>query len=346
MRLCIVGSILLLGITACAGSRIAVKQSSDPYRLLQRFSLGGTGGWDLLALDPERRRVFISRSDRVMVMDADTGKMLGEIPATQGVHGIALASDLKRGYTSNGRSGTVTVFDLDSLAVLDEIPVTGKNPDVILYDMASHHVFSFNPGSTNATVIDAATLKVVATLALPGQPELAVSDGHGRVYVNLEDKGQIAVIDSRINQVLTTWSLAPCEAPTGLALDADHGRLFSVCANRKMMVLDAQSGRQIAELPIGDGPDGAEFDPATQLAFSSNRDGTLTIVHEDDPNHFTVIDTIPTQKSARTMVLDPVSHRIYLPAAEFGPRPEPTAEQLQPRPPVLPGTFSILVVGQ
>ena len=346
MRTHILSLALLFGIAACADNNSAVRQPTPSYHLLQRFGLGGVDRWDLLAVDAQARRVFISRSDHVAVMDADSGKVLGEVPGTNGVHGIAVAPELKRGYTSNGRANSVTVFDLDSLKVLDEIKVMGENPDVILYDPASKQVFTFNGRSANATVIDAASLKVVATITLPGKPEIAVSDGRGRIYVNIEDKSELAVIDPMAARVLASWTLAPCEEPSGLALDVDHQRLFSVCSNHKMMVLDAQSGRYVAELPIGEGPDGAAFDPATGNAFSSNGDGTLTVVHEDDPDHFSIVANVPTQKSARTMALDSSTHHLYLPAAELGPRPQPTAEQPHPRPPILPDTFSILVVGQ
>ena len=346
MRIIKLSAVLIMGaaISACAIS--VPKQTDAAYHLLERYKLGGTGGWDWLTVDAEGRRVFISRSDHVTVIDADSGKLLGEISGTNGVHGIALAPELKRGYTSNGRAGTVTVFDLDSLKVLDEIKVTGDNPDAILFDPASKRVFTFNGRSANATVIDAISLKVVTTIALPGRPEFAVSDGLGRVYVNIEDKSELTVIDPKAAQVVASWSLAPCEEPSGLALDAAHQRLFSVCANHKMMVLDAQSGRHVAELLIGEGPDAAAFDPVTNLAFSSNGEGTVTVVHEDDADHFSVVGNVPTQKNAKTMALDSSTHRLYLSVAELGPRPEPTAEQPHPRPIIVPDTFSILVVGQ
>jgi DNA-binding beta-propeller fold protein YncE len=343
MRILILALPLLCAVAACAPTQSSVRPDR-PYHVVQRFNPGEAGGWDLLAVDAHR--LFISRTDRVMVIDTDSGKLLGEIPAAGGVHGIALVPEAKRGFTTNGHANTVTVFDLDTLAVTGEIKVTGDNPDAILYDPASKRVFAFNGHSANASAIDPASLQVVATIALPGKPELAASDGRGRMYVNLEDRNEIAVLDALAGTVLGTWSLAPCEEPTGLALDAQNGRLFAVCSNHEMMVVDAQSGRHVAEVPIGDGPDGAAFDPGTGLAFSSNGgDGTLTVVHEDDAEHFSVIGSVATQKSARTLALDPSSHRVFLAAAEMGERPEPTPDQPHPRAPMTPGTFSILVVG-
>ncbi|MGH8460819.1 MAG: YncE family protein [Stenotrophobium sp.] len=346
MRTGVLSFVLMLGVCTSAVAGPAGKPADHAYRIVDRYRLGGTEGWDYLAVDAQRQRLFISRSDHVAVIDANSGKLIGEIPGTLGVHGIALAPDLKRGYTSNGRAGTVTAFDLDTLKVLDQVKVTGANPDAIVYDPATKRVFTFNGNSDNATAIDAASLKVVGTIALPGKPEFAVSDGHGRVYVNIEDKSELAVINPASAQVVTTWPLAPCEEPSGLAMDIAHQRLFSVCANHRMMVLDAQSGHRVAEMPIGEHPDAAAFDPASQLAFSSNGEGTLTIVHEDDADHFSVVANVPTRKSARTMALDTATHRIYLSSAETGPRPKPTAEQPHPRPVIAPDTFEILVLGQ
>ena len=222
--------------------------------------------------------------------------------------------------------------------------MTGANPDAIVYDPFTRAVFTFNGRGNNATVIDAATLKIVATLPLGGTPEFAASDGGGKIFVDIEDTGEIVTIDAKALKVLTRWSLAPCAEPSGLAMDVAHARLFSVCNNKKLMVTDAHSGRRVAELPIGEGPDAAAFDPARGLVFSSNREGSLTVIHEDDPDHYRVIATVPTRKSARTMALDPATHRIYLAAAEFGPAPAPTASTPRPRPAMLPDSFVILVV--
>lgn len=315
--------------------------------VIKHYQLGGAGGWDYLAMDAASRHLYISRADRVLVMDADSGHLLGTIPGTDGVHGIALAPALHRGYTSNGKADSVTVFDLATLKVEGTIKVTGNNPDAIVFDPASQRVFTFNGHSNNATAIDAASGKVVATIALPGKPEFAVSDGAGHVYANIEDKGELVEIDSRKGSVLATWSLAPGESPSGLAMDVKHRRLFSVCDNGQMIVLDADSGKRMASVPIGDGPDAVAFDVARGLVYSSNGEsGTLTVVHQDDADHYSVLANVPTQKSARTLALDTVSGNVYLAAAQFGPRPPVSAAQPHPRAPVLDGSFTILVVGK
>ncbi len=314
------------------------------FRVLRQLALGGDGGWDYLAIDPATRRLFVSRGTRVAVVDADTGAAVGDLADTPGVHGIALAPDLGRGFASNGRAGTVTLFDLRSLAVLGQVE-TGANPDAILYDAATRRVFTFNGGSRDATVIDAASGAVVATIPLQAKPEFAVADELGRVYVNLEDTSEIAVIDARRAVVERRWPLAPCQEPTGLALDVTHRRLFAGCGNRTMAVVDADQGDVVATLPIGAGVDGVAFDAERQLAFASNGDGTLTVVHEDSPERYRVVQNVPTQRGARTIVLDPRTHALYLPTAQLGPAPPPTPERPRPRPAILPGTFVVLVVG-
>ena len=311
----------------------------------ERWALGGQGGWDLLACDGATHRLFITRSDRVDVIDADTGTPIGTIAHTDGVHGVALASDLGRGYTSNGRANSITIFDMKTLEPLQEIKVDGQNPDAILYDPATKRVFTFNGRSSNASAFDARTGKAAGTIALGGKPELAVADARGHIFVNIEDKAELAAIDSRSLRVTAHWPLAGCEEPTGLALDARRGRAFSVCQNQKMVVTDTGDGHQVASVPIGKGPDGAAFDAVRSLVYSSNGDGTLTVVHEDDPRHFSVVENVTTQKSARTLALDEKTHRIFLAAAEFGPVPAPTPEQPHPRPPMTPDSFAMLVVG-
>ena len=327
---------------ACASSN-----PPDPpsYRLLHKIPIGGEGGWDYLTLDGPARRLYVSRGTRVVVLDADTEKPVGEIPGTQGVHGVAIAPESRRGFTSNGRSSTVTVFDTATLAVLSEVKATGENPDAILYDPASRRVFTFNGRGRNATALDASTGAVAGTIPLGGKPEAGVADGKGRVFVNVEDTNEIAVLDSRGLRVERRWPIAGCNEPTGLALDPATRRLFSVCHNKTMVVLDADSGRAVATLPIGEGVDAAAFDPATSLAFASNGDGTLTVVREDGPESFRVVENVPTQRGARTMALDEKTHRVFLATAEFGPPPPPTAEQPRPRPPVVPGSFTLLVLG-
>ena len=319
--------------------------AADPsYAVVARWKLGGAGGWDYLTIDSARGRLFVTRGDRVEVLDAATGKVLGVVPGTQGVHGVALAPDLKRGYTSNGRGNSVTEFDYDSLAVLRELPISGQNPDAIVYDVGTHRVVTFNGRSKDATVIDATTFKVVATLPMPDKPEFAASDGAGHLYVNIESEaGQILAIDAAKPSITATWPLPGCASPSGIALDSDKKRLFSVCDGKVMVVTDAADGRQLARVAIGSGPDAAEFDAARGLAFSSNGEGSLTIVRADSRTHYEVAQTLHTQRGARTMALDPATRRIYLATAEFGPAPAATPEQPHPRPAMIPDSFTILV---
>ncbi len=322
----------------------AAASAAPNWHVSQRWQIGGEGGWDYLAYDAGR--VYVSRSDRVVVLDANSGKQLGEVDGLSGVHGIALADDLHRGFISNGRANTVTVFDPASLKTLQTIAVNGENPDAILYDPFSKRVFTFNGHSHDASVIDAASGKLLAKIALPGKPEFAVSDARGHVYDNIEDKGELVEIDPQAMKVTATWQLKNCEEPSGLAIDIAHHRLFSVCQNKAMAVTDADSGKAVASVPIGDGPDAAAFDPQRQLAFSSNGEsGTLTVVHEDGADRFTVVQNVPTQKSARTMALQPGGD-VFLSAAQFGPKPAPSADNPHVRPPLVPGSFTILVVGE
>jgi YVTN family beta-propeller protein len=313
------------------------------YQVTNRFAAGGEGGWDMLSFDPEGGRLFIPRGTHVMVLDAATGKSLGDIPDTPGVHGVAFATDLGVGVTSNGKAGSLTLFDLKSLRKTGEVKA-GSKPDAILYDPSSHLVFAFNGKSQDTTVIDPAKAAAVATIPMGGAPEFAVTDLRGHVFVNLEDKNQIAKIDVQSRTVLARWSLTGCDGPTGLAIDRKNARLFSVCANQVMTVLDAASGALVATLPIGQHPDAAAFDPELGLVFSSNGDGTLTVVQQDSPNHYRVVQNVPTAYGARTMALDPKSHTLYLVTARFGPLPAPTGEQPRPRPAIIPGSFEVLVV--
>ncbi len=311
---------------------------------MQRFAIGESGGWDYLAFDAATQRLFIPRGDRVLVMDAGSGQLRGAIPGTDGVHGVIFAPALNKGFTSDGKSNTVTVFALDSLRVRGKIPLDGRKPDALLYDPASRQVFVFNGASNNVGVIDPVAERQIATIALDGNPEFAVADGAGRIYVNIENHGTLTAIDSMRLQPLANWSLGDCEDPTGLALDAANHLTFSTCQNQKMVVLDVTSGRIVAELPIGNGPDAAAFDAGRGLIYSSNGDGTLSVYHEDDASHFRLLHTIDTQRSARTMALDTAGRRVFLAAAEFGSRPKPSPEEPRPRPPMAPGSFTILVV--
>jgi DNA-binding beta-propeller fold protein YncE len=313
--------------------------------VLRHFALGGAGGWDDLSVDSAAHRLYLSRSDRVIVVDTTSGKTVGEIPNTNGVHGIALVPALHAAFSSNGKSDSLTAFDTTTLKPIAEVKVKGNNPDAILYDAASQRVIAFNGRSANASVVDPATRTEVGTIALDGKPEFARADGNGHVFVNIEDKGELSEIDPKSAKVLATWSLTGCEEPSGLALDLAHHRAFSVCQNGKMVVTDTVSGKHVADIAIGAGPDGAAFDAARALVFSPNgRDGTLTIVHEDDADHYSVVATVPTQKSARTIVLDEAAHRLYLPAAEFDPLPANAPPHT--RPPMKPDTFVVLEVGE
>jgi DNA-binding beta-propeller fold protein YncE/cytochrome c5 len=311
----------------------------------QKYVLGGEGGWDYLTFDPAGKRLFISRGTHVMVVDPYKGSVVGDIPDTTGVHGIALAQDLGKGFTSNGRENTVTVFDLKTLKETAKIKIEGENPDAILYDAATKRVFTFNGRSKNATVIDAEKGTIVANIPLDGKPEFGVADGKGMVYVNIEDKSEQTSIDAKKAAVVKTWPLAPCEEPSGLAMDQKHRRLFAGCGNKMMAIVDADSGKVIATPAIGEGVDANAFDADKELAFSSNgRDGNLTVVHEDSPNKFSVVENAPTQKFARTMALDTTNHDVYLVTAEIEEAP-PAKEGERPRRSMKPGTFTLLVVG-
>ena len=335
----------ILAASILAFGAAARAQSDSGYSVTKRVKVGGDGGWDYLLVDPDARRLYVTHGTRVQVFDADSLEPAGEIPNTSGVHGVALAPEFGRGFTSNGRSSSITIFDLRTLRTIDEVKISGQNPDAILYDPASRHVFTFNGRSADATVLDPSSGKTLDTIALGGKPEFATSDREGRVYVNIEDKSEVVVLDSRKPAVEKRWPLAPCEEPSGMAIDRAHRRLFVGCANRMMAVLDAASGKMIATVPIGAGVDANAFDPGTGLAFSSNGEGTLTVVREDPPGKFAA-QSVPTQRGARTMALDEKTHRIFLITADYGPAPAPTADQPHPRPAILPGTFTILVVGR
>ncbi len=310
------------------------------YHVITRFQLGGEGGWDYLTVDSEAGRLYISRSTHVMVVDLETGKPAGDIPDTPGVHGIALAPELNRGFTSNGRADTSTIFDLKTLKVIGQVK-TGANPDAIVYDPFSGLVFTFNGRSQDATLFNAATGEVVKTLALGGKPEFAAADGKGKVYVNIENTSEAAEIDSQKLLVTKRFSLKPGDEPTGMAIDQKRHRVFSGCHNKLMTVLDVESGKVAAMVPIGERVDGNGFDRELGLAFSSNGDGTLTVVRESSPGKFEVAETVTTQAGARTMAIDPKTHNIYLPTAEFAPTTDPKA-----RPKIVEGSFVVLVVGR
>ena len=315
------------------------------YHLVKTYKLGGEGGWDYLSLDSASRRLYISRGTHVLVIDADSGDPVGEIPDTGGVHGIALASELSRGFTSNGREGTVTVFDLNTLKPISKVNA-GENPDAIVYDQVTKRVFTFNGRSHDSTAIDAAKGTALGTIKLDGKPEFAVSDESGQLFVNIEDKSELVAINPAKLEVKSTWPLAPCESPTGLSMDRKHRRLFVRCANKMMAIVDADSGKVITTLPIGRGVDATKFDAETGLAFASCGEGVLTVIREDSPDKFGVLENVPTQAGARTMAVDRKTHNVVLVTAELGPAPPPTPDQPRPRPAILPGTFVVLVFGK
>ena len=318
--------------------------SAQHYKVANKFQVPGEGGWDYLISEPETGRLFISHGTVVNVVDEKTGQLLGTIPDTKGVHGIALATDLGKGFISNGRDTSVTIFDLKTLATITKVHITGINPDAILYDPFSHKVFAFNGRTKNATVIDAKNNTVVATIPLDGKPEFAASNEKGKVFVNIEDKNKISVINSTSLQVETNWSISPGEEASGLAIDLKNNRLFAVCDNKLMMIMDAENGKVVGKVAIGEGPDAAGFDPELKRAYSSNGEGTITVVQENGPNDFKVLETVTTQKGARTMALDTKTHHLYLSAAEYGDKPEATKENPHPRPAIKPGSFIILDV--
>jgi len=316
------------------------------YKVLRKIKVEGEGGWDYLAVDTIYNRLFISHATVVNVVDIESGKLLQTIPNTKGVHGIALAYNLNKGFISNGKDTSVTIFDLKSLKITGIIKVTGNNPDAILYDPFTKKVFTFNGRSSNATVIDALSEKVIETIPLDGKPEFSVSDSKGKVYVNIEDKSELCEINPVTMKVERCWSLDPGEEPSGLALDLKNKKLFSVCDNNKMVVSDIATGKVIASVPIGENVDGAAFDVSTGLIFSSNGDGTLTIIKQESPEKYSVLENVHTQKGARTITLNPKNHHVYLPTAEFGETPAVTPENPHPRPAVKSGTFVIIEVGK
>ena len=342
--------VVLVACVLCSAAIQPGRADTSPipaanYTVAGSWRLGGNGAWDYLALEASGARLFVSRGDHVDVVETVSGKMAGTIPRTAGVHGVAFAPALKRGFTSNGQSNTVTVFELDTQHITHEVPVSGKSPDAILFEPQQNHIFTGNRETSDITVLDAGTLQVAATIPLPGPPEFMATDDAGHVYVNINTApGTMVLIDAKSLAVKAKWPLKECANPTGLAFDVSNRRLFSVCANQVMAVTDSASGKSIARIIIGRGSDAAVFDPELGLVFSSNGiDGTLTVIHQDSPDEYRVTATVTTQVSARSMALDPATHRIYLPAAQFGPPPQPTADQPMPRANVMPDSFVILV---
>jgi len=337
VKLLAVAGIALYSILGCSVS------TADDYALKHKFVIGGEGGWDYLTYDAAANRLFVSRGTHVQVIDPATGNVLSDIPDTPGVHGIALAEDLGKGFISNGRDNSVTVVDLKTLRILTKIKTEGgENPDFIAYDSVSKRVFAFNGRSQNASVIDAAALKLVATIPLDGKPESAVTDGTGALFVNIEDKDEITKLDAGKAVAVTSWPIAGCHQPAALAMDREKRKLFTGCQNKRLVVVDADNGRDVATLPIGAGVDAAAFDSNKKLVFSSQDDGTLTIVREVSPGAYAVVQNVVTQLGARTLALNSENHDLYLVSAEFE---TPAEGPARPRRTVKAGTFTLLVVG-
>lgn len=332
--------ILLSGLLAVAAALSA--RAAELYVPLHEIPVGGDGGWDTLTVDPAGRRLYVSHASSVTVIDTTTDDVVGEIVDTPGVHGIAIADDLDRVFTSNGRENKVGIVDIDSLVTQSKVE-TGPNPDIILYVPKTKEVYAFNGRGGSATVINASTGSVATTIALGCKPEFAAVDqAAGRLYVNLEDRNEVAVVDLKTHAVTARWPIAPGEEATGMDIDLAHHRLFLGCGNAMLLVLDSTDGHVVASLPAGHGIDGTAFDPGTGLVFTSNgRDGNVTIVREDTPDKFTVVQTLRTAPRARTIAVDPVSHKIYLPTAAF----EDQSAGSSGRPKMLPGTFKVLVFG-
>jgi len=331
---------LMAGLVLLACS---VALNAQQYAISGRIPLEGDSGWDYLFADSVNGQLYVSHGTEVDVVDLASEKPTGKITGMKRIHGIAVANDLNRGYISDGGDDDVIIFDLKSHEVLQKVPA-GKNPDGILYDPYSKRVFAFNGRSNDVTAIDAASGKGAGTIALDGKPEFPASDGKGNLYVNIEDKSEIVQIDPQTLKVKKTWSISPCEEPSGLAIDLEARRLFSVCSNNKMAVVNADSGQVITTVAIGNGPDAAAYDPGRKLVFSSNGEGNLTVVRQDGPDKYTVIATVSTERSARTMALDAKTHKIYLSAAQLGAAPEATPDNPHPRPKMVPGSFHVLVV--
>ena len=328
-------TVLLTGATAGL--------QSQSYHVTHTYTLGGDGGWDYLSLDTVGHRLFVARQDRVMVLDPASGKVQAEIPGLNRAHGIAFDYADGKGFATSGGDSSVVIFDLKTLQVTGRT-IAAPDADAVLFDPVTKRIFTFNGDSRSSSVIDAASGKKIGTIDLGGGPEFAVSAGDGKLYVNLEDSSAIDEVDAATMQVLRRWPLAPCQSPSGLAIDRAHHRLFSGCHNKVMAISDAQAGKVITTVPIGEGVDANRFDPGTQLAFASTGDGTITVVHEDGPDTYRVVTNVATKRGARTMEVDLATHVVYTVSADFGSPPAPTPDRPRPRPSIVPGTFALLVL--
>jgi YVTN family beta-propeller protein len=335
----------LLAFLLVAGIGVYAAPQAGGYHVIRRMQIGGDGGWDYLRVDPDAHRIYISRGTHMMVVDEISGKVVGDITNTQGVHGIALAFDLGKGYTSNGGANSVSVIDLKTLKTLSEIKIAGEGPDSIIYDPMTKRVFTFNGKSHDSTVIDTTSEKVVGTVKLAGKPEEPALDGKGNVFVNIEDKSSISEFDAKTLAIKGTWPIAPCEEPSGLAMDTVHRRLFAVC-DKVMAVINADTGKVVASPPIAGDPDGDGYDPKTGMLFASCREGMLSIIHQDSPDKYSVVGNVTTQYGARTMTMDPKTGHIFTVTSDFKPAPPPTAENPRPRPQQIAGSFVVLEIGK
>jgi YVTN family beta-propeller protein len=330
---------------ACVVALESVTAAEDSYKFLNEIPIGGEGGWDILTVDSPAHRLYLSHATKVVVVDLAKNAVIGEITDTPGVHGFVAAPELQRGFSTNGKEAKASVVDLKTLKTISKID-TGEGPDALVYEPNRGEVYVFNHKGSSATVIDAKTASVITTIPLGGGPEFAVADSaSGRVYCNLEDKSEVVVIDAAKHEVVARWPLAPGEEPTGIALDAAHHRLFVTCHNKMMAMLDTTSGKVLATVPIGGGVDGCAFDDASQLAFASCGEGVTTIAKEETPEKLTVVQTLQTERGARTMTIDPKSHRIYLPSAQFLPPPSPPPGATPARPTIVPNSLKLLVYG-
>jgi len=323
-----------------ARTKLVISPNTSGYHVKKTIPIGGEGGWDYVTTDSAARRIYISHDTHVVVLDADTQEKIGDVSGTQRIHGIAIAAEFGRGYISNGATNNITVFDLKSLKPLGLIPA-GTNPDAIIFDAATKRVFAMNGRSGDITAINAADGKVVGSVAIGGKLEFAAADGKGTIFVNVEDKSELVHVDAQKLTVLHRWPLAPCTEPSGLAMDTATRRLFVACDNKTMAVVNADTGKVVATLPTGEGTDAGGFDPETKFAFSSNGEGTLTVVHEDSPDKFSVVENVATKKSARTMTLDLKTHNVFLPAADFDP-----AAPGERRGKMKPDSFVLLMVAR
>src|SRR5215475_7476776 len=323
---------------AIAVSISAIAQSSSSYRITQRYALGGDGSWDYIVPDPPHHRLFIARQNRVMVVDEDTGKVLGEVTGIQGAHGTAVAESSGRGFATSGNDQSVVMFDLKTFKALGRIPAA-EDADAILYDSPSNRVFTLNGDAHSSTAIDPKQGKAIANLPLGGKPEYGASAGDGKVYANLTDTSEVVEIDANAAAVLRRWSTAPCKQPVSMAIDTAHHRLFSGCRSGVLAISDYQAGKVVATLPIGAGVDGAGFDPASGDVFASNADGTLTVIHQDTPDTYHVVESLQTPQGSRNMGLDLANHRVFVASAKFGPPPAGGKKG-----PVMPGSFALMVI--